>query len=169
MKTRRFTAIIALAAIMAAGFAPVANAVTKPTTAQKLQLQYLVEEEKLARDVYLFLAESVTSTKFANIARSEQTHMDLIGVVLKTYRYFNPTLTRAPGVFRDKTLQALYTALTAKGSADVWAAYQVGIEIENLDISDLKNMLDDPMPADMKLALERLLNGSINHLSAFSR
>ncbi len=169
MKTRRFTAIIALAAIMAAGFAPVANAVTKPTTAQKLQLQYLVEEEKLARDVYLFLAESVTSTKFANIVRSEQTHMDLIGVVLKTYRYFNPTLTRAPGVFRDKTLQALYTALTAKGSADVWAAYQVGIEIENLDISDLKNMLDDPMPADMKLALERLLNGSINHLSAFSR
>jgi hypothetical protein len=75
----------------------------------------------------------------------------------------------ALGVFRDKTLQALYTALTAKGSADVWAAYQVGIEIENLDISDLKNMLDDPMPADMKLALERLRNGSINHLSAFSR
>ena len=169
MKTRRFTAIIALAAIMAAGLAPVANAATKPTTAQKLQLQYLVEEEKLARDVYLFLAENVTSTKFANIARSEQTHMDLIGVVLKTYRFFNPTLTRAPGLFRDKTLQALYTALTAKGSADVWAAYQVGIEIENLDISDLKNILDDPMPADMKFALERLLNGSINHLSAFSR
>ena len=158
-----------MAIIGAVGLAPMANAATRPTTAQKLQLQYLVEEEKLARDVYLYFATNVTSNKFANIARSEQTHMDLIGTVLKTYKYFNPTLTRAPGVFRDKTLQSLYTALTAKGSTDIWAAYQVGVEIETLDIGDLKNILDDAMPADMKYAVERLLNGSINHLAAFSR
>ena len=166
---RKLTAIVAMAIIGAVGLAPMANAATRPTTAQKLQLQYLVEEEKLARDVYLYFATNVTSYKFANIARSEQTHMDLIGAVLKTYNYFNPTLTRAQGVFRDKTLQSLQTALTAKGSTDIWAAYQVGVEIENLDIGDLQNMLDDAMPADMKYALERLLNGSINHLAAFSR
>jgi hypothetical protein len=169
MKSQRFIAAVALVVIASFGMAPMANAATRPTTAQKLQLQYLVEEEKLARDVYLYLAANVTSTKFANIARSEQTHMDLIAGVLKTYNYFNPTTTRAPGVFRDKTLQSLYTALTAKGATDVWAAYQVGIEIENLDISDLHNMLEDSMPADMKYALDRLLNGSINHLAAFSR
>jgi hypothetical protein len=169
MRSQRFIAAVALVVIATFGMAPMANAATRPTLAQKLQLQYLVEEEKLARDVYLFLAANVTSTKFANIARAEQTHMDLIAGVLKTYNYFNPTITRAPGVFRDKTLQSLYTALTAKGSTDVWAAYQVGIDIENLDISDIQNMLDDAMPADMKYALDRLLNGSINHLAAFSR
>jgi hypothetical protein len=95
--------------------------------------------------------------------------MDLISGLLKTYNYFNPTLTRAQGVFRNTTLQALYTSLTTKGSADVWAAYQVGVDIENLDIADIQNMLDDSMPADMKYALDRLLNGSINHLAAFSR
>ncbi|CAN2189100.1 Domain of unknown function DUF2202 [Candidatus Nanopelagicaceae bacterium] len=169
MRSKNLKAAVALALIAAVGMAPMANAATRPTTAQKLQLQYLVEEEKLARDVYLYLSANVSSYKFANIARSEQTHMDLISAVLKTYNYFNPTTTRAPGVFRDKTLQALYTSLIAKGSTDVWAAYQVGVDIENLDISDLKNMMDDPMPADVQYALDRLLNGSINHLAAFSR
>ena len=160
---------VALAVIAAVGFTPLANAAVKPTTAQKLQLQYLVEEEKLARDVYLYLAANVTSSKFANIARAEQTHMDQVAIVLKSYNYFNPTTTRAAGVFRDTTLQSLYKSLTAKGSTDIWAAYQVGVEIENLDISDLQNDMSSPMPADMKLMMDRLLAGSFNHLAAFSR
>jgi hypothetical protein len=171
MRSKRFIAAVALVVIATFGLAPMANAAipTRPTTAQKAQLQYIVEEEKLARDVYLYLAENVTSTKFANIARSEQTHMDLISGVLKTYKYWNPTLVRKPGVFYNKTLQALYTALIAKGSTDVAAAFQVGRDIENLDIKDLQVMLKATMPADMKYALDRLLNGSINHLAAFSR
>jgi hypothetical protein len=169
MRAKKFTAAIVLAAIAAIGFAPLANAATRPTTAQKLQLQYLIEEEKLARDVYLYLAENVTTLKFANIAKSEQTHMDQIAVILKTYNYFNPTLTRAPGVFRDKSLQALYNELIEQGSTDVAAAMQVGRDIENLDIKDIQVMLKSTMPADMKLALNNLLRGSINHLAAFSR
>ncbi|MCF8555535.1 MAG: DUF2202 domain-containing protein [Candidatus Planktophila sp.] len=169
MRAKKFTAAMVLAVIAAVGFAPLANAATRPTTAQKLQLQYLIEEEKLARDVYLYLAENVTTMKFANIAKSEQTHMDQIAVILKTYNYFNPTTTRAPGVFRDKTLQALYNTLIAQGSTDVAAAMQVGRDIENLDIKDLQVMLKSTMPADMKLALNNLLRGSINHLAAFSR
>jgi hypothetical protein len=111
----------------------------------------------------------VTTAKFANIAKSEQTHMDQIAVILKTYNYFNPTLTRAPGVFRDKSLQALYNELIEQGSTDVAAAMQVGRDIENLDIKDIQVMLKSTMPADMKLALNNLLRGSINHLAAFSR
>ena len=169
MRAKRFTAAIVLAAIAAVGFAPLANAAARPTTAQKLQLQYLIEEEKLARDVYLYLAENVTSSKFANIAKSEQTHMDQIAALLKKYHYFNPTLTRAEGVFRDKSLQALYNQLIEQGSANVAAAFQVGRDIENLDIKDLQEMLKATMPADMKLALNNLLKGSYNHLAAFSR
>ena len=169
MRAKKFIATVVLAAIAVVGFAPLANAATRPTTAQKIQLQYLIEEEKLARDVYLYLAENVTSSKFANIAKSEQTHMDQIAALLKTYNYFNPTTTRAPGVFRDKSLQALYNTLIAQGSVDEAAAMQVGRDIENLDIKDLQVMLKATMPADMKLALNNLLKGSYNHLAAFNR
>ena len=103
---RSFKVAVAMAVIAAVGFAPMANAATRPTTSQKLQLQYLVEEEKLARDVYMYFAANVTTQKFSNILKSEQMHMDAIATVLKTYNYFNPTLTRAPGVFRDATCSA---------------------------------------------------------------
>ena len=165
----------AIAAVMAAGLiagiapAEAATAPTRPTTAQKLQLQYLVEEEKLARDVYTYLAANVTSQKFSNIARSEQTHMDNISALLKKYNYFNPTLNRAAGVYRDQELQALYNDLIAQGSSGLAEAFAVGVAIEELDISDLKEMMIKPAPADVKLAWDLLLRGSLNHLAAFSR
>ena len=141
----------------------------RPTAAQKAQLQYLVEEEKLARDVYAYLAANVVSQKFSNIVKSEQTHLDNISALLKKYNFFNPTTTRAPGVFRDAELQDLYNKLIAQGSVSVAAAYQVGVAIEELDISDLQKMMANPAPADVKLAWDQLLKGSQNHLAAFSR
>jgi hypothetical protein len=161
--------LVVLALIAGIGLAPSANAATRPTTAQKLQLQYIVEEEKLARDVYAYLAGYNFSPVFSNITKSEQTHMNQIAVVLKTYNLFNPTLTRAPGVFRDAKLQALYNNLIAKGSVDYLSAISVGVAIEELDISDLAKMLKSSMPADMKLALDNLMRGSVNHLAAFKR
>lgn len=172
LRKKYISAAIVSTLFGALSFAPVASAATssRPTTAQKLQLQYLIEEEKLARDVYTFLADNVTSQKFANIAKSEQTHMDNVAAVLKTYNFFNPTLTRAAGVFRDKELQGLYTKLTTQGSEGVLEAFEVGTTIEKLDISDLEKLLKGTsMPADMRAMLELLLKGSKNHLAAFQR
>ena len=168
---RKSAIAVVMAAGLLAGVAPAeaATAPTRPTAAQKLQVQYLVEEEKLARDVYAYLAANVTSQKFSNITKSEQTHMDNISALLKKYNFFNPTTTRAPGVFRDTELQKLYNDLIAQGSVSVAAAMQVGIAIEELDIADLKKMMVSPAPADVKLAYDLLLKGSYNHLAAFSR
>ena len=156
---------------LVAGMAPsmAVTAPVRPTAAQKLQLRYLVEEEKLARDVYTYLAANVTSQKFSNILKSEQTHMDNISALLKKYNYFNPTTTRAPGVFKDTELQSLYNKLIAQGSVSVAAAMQVGVAIEELDIADLQKMMVNPAPADVKYAWDLLLKGSQNHLAAFNR
>ena len=168
---RKSAIAVVIAAGLIAGVAPAeaATAPTRPTAAQKLQLQYLVEEEKLARDVYAYLAANVTSQKFSNIVKSEQTHMDNISALLRKYNYFNPTTTRAAGVFRYRELQALYNQLTAEGSVSVAAAFAVGVKIEELDISDLQKMMVAPAPADMAAAMALLLKGSQNHLAAFSR
>ncbi len=142
---------------------------TRPTLAQKAQLQYLVEEEKLARDVYNYFAANVTSQKFSNIARSEQTHMDNIAALLKSYNFYNPTTNRAPGVFRNTELQKLYNSLIEEGSASVAAAFGVGVKIEEMDISDLKKMETSAAPAAMQSAIALLIKGSQNHLAAFTR
>ena len=171
MKRIQKTVAIALIATLnlALFSATAGNAAVKLTTEQKKQLQYIVEEEKLARDVYNYLATNVTTQKFSNIVKSEQTHMDQVSALLKSYKVWNPTLNRKAGVFWNQELQALYNELIAQGSADALAAFVVGKLVEVTDIEDIEVMLEKAWPADIKLVLENLLKGSQNHLAAFSR
>lgn len=146
-----------------------ANGEIQISSKQKAQLKYLIEEEKLARDVYSYLAREVTSQKFSNITKSEQTHMDLMSNILKQYGIKNPTKGMAEGEFKNSELQDLYKKLIKDGATDILSAYNVGVQIEELDIADLKNMLKTKWPTDVKSVLDRLLSGSQNHLVAFSR
>lgn len=147
-----------------------ANAATPyASSALKVQLQYIVEEEKLARDVYTALAASAVNPRFANISRAEQIHMNEASSILKTYGIWNPTINRAPGVFYNKTLANLYTSLVAQGSKSLADAYAVGVTVEQTDISDLAAMAKNATQADVKYLLSSLKAGSTNHLAAFKR
>jgi hypothetical protein len=82
----RYISAIAVAALVGVTTLPLATAATPTVSATvKAQLIYLIQEEKLARDVYAALAKSTGINKFANITKSEQSHMDQLKVILKTY------------------------------------------------------------------------------------
>jgi hypothetical protein len=169
-KNKKISIAIATALFAGLALAPSASAATPTylTTTQKAQLKYLIEEEKLARDVYTYLAGKVTTRKFSNIARSEQTHMNYLATLLTKYKLTNPTTGKAAGVFVNKDIQALYNTLTVEGSAGLLQAFGVGVKIEEVDIASLKQLLAKAMPADVKAALELLLAASYNHLEAFT-
>ena len=135
----------------------------------KAQLLYLVEEEKLARDVYAALDAVSVSPKFKNISGSEQTHMDAVAVLLKTYGIKNPTIGKAAGEFTDKSLTALYKTLVAKGKLSELDAISVGILIEEKDLADLAKLSKTVKKTDIKTAIAFLKKGSENHLAAFQR
>jgi hypothetical protein len=170
LSRKKVSTLLAAALFGALALAPVASAVTPTTltTTQKAQLKYLVEEEKLARDVYTYLSAQVTTRKFSNIARSEQTHMNYMSTLITKYKLSNPTTGKAPGVFVNKDIQGLYNALTAEGGVGLIEAYGVGVKVETHDIATLNKVLANPMPDDVKIALELLLAASYNHLEAFS-
>lgn len=135
----------------------------------KAQLLYLVEEEKLARDVYAALDAVSISPKFKNISQSEQTHMDYISALLVTYGIKNPTIGKKPGVFVDKSLSALYKTLVVKGKKSSIDALEVGILIEKKDLADLATLTKAVTQTDIKTAISFLKKGSENHLAAFQR
>jgi hypothetical protein len=58
--------------------------------------------------------------------------------------------------------------LIAEGAVGVLEAYGVGVKVEEVDIASLEELLVNPMPVDVKAALELLLAASNNHLEAFS-
>ena len=147
---------------------PSADAATLSAN-QKSQLQYLIEEEKLARDVYNYLGTKVTTQKFSNIARSEQMHMDQIQTLLNAYNVADPTVGKAAGQFKNKDLAALYKKLIKQGSTSTTSAFGAGVTIEKMDIADLVKIRKIFTQQDVLSAIDLLARGSQNHLRAFTR
>ncbi|MFD2525242.1 DUF2202 domain-containing protein [Flavihumibacter stibioxidans] len=137
------------------------------STVEKSSLQFMREEEKLARDVYRYLYELHGNLIFSNIATSEQSHMDAIKQLLVKYNITDPVATDVPGIFVNQDLQALYNKLILDGSKSVVAALTVGATIEDLDLYDLENELDKVASADIILVYNSLIKGSRNHLRSF--
>lgn len=130
-------------------------------------LAFMREEEKLARDVYLTLDQTWDSQIFANIARSEQRHMDAVKTLLDRYGIADPAAGNDIGQFTDPDLQTLYADLTAQGQQSLADALRVGALIEEVDIADLIEELEAVEHNDIRRVYEQLLQGSENHLRAF--
>jgi hypothetical protein len=133
-------------------------------------LIFLWEEEKLARDVYLFLYDAWDQWIFENIAASEQQHMDAVKMLLDKYDLYDlddPAEGQLEGGFTNQVLQDLYNDLTAQGSEFPLQALIVGATIEDLDIFDLQTLLAETVTSDdIRRVCENLMKGSRNHLRA---
>lgn len=130
-------------------------------------LLFMREEERLARDVYLVMDDLYQALPFANIARSEQKHMDTVKKMLDKYRLDDPSNPAEIGIFANPELQSLYTTLIDQGDDSLIAALQVGALIEEVDIEDLENAIAATDNLDLQRMYANLLRGSRNHLRAF--
>jgi hypothetical protein len=138
------------------------------TDTQKTSLTFMIEEEKLARDVYLYLYNLWGSNIFSNIAEAEQRHMNAIKALLDKYSLNIPSTLDKSGEFENSELQDLYNTLIEKGKLSLIDALEVGVLIEETDISDLEAILNNGVPSDFEITYKALVNGSYNHLNAFN-
>ena len=133
------------------------------------EIQFLHEEEKLARDVYLTLFEQWSIQAFSNIAQSEQSHMDSMLAMIEEFDLEDPVVDDSVGAFTDPSLRQAYEDLIAKGSTSALDALLVGGYIEELDIRDLREAMAETDQSVLHDTYDRLLNASYNHLRAFVR
>ena len=132
-------------------------------------LNFMREEEKLARDVYTGLARKWKVNIFTNIAASEQTHMDAVLQLLNKYGLPDPVVSDGEGVFANEALRTLYLQLMERGSVSLSAAYQTGAYIEELDINDLNAASEYIDNEDILYVYGNLTKGSRNHMRSFYR
>ncbi|HNU14256.1 MAG TPA: DUF2202 domain-containing protein [Chitinophagaceae bacterium] len=136
-------------------------------TDERTTLSFMREEEKLARDVYIFLYNKWALTIFNNISSSEQSHMNAVVQLLSKYNLPDPVGSNGYGIFSNPVLQNLYTQLTTQGSVSLPDALKVGATIEDLDIYDLTIALTKVDNQDITLVYNNLVKGSRNHLRSF--
>lgn len=137
------------------------------TEVENQDLLFIREEEKLARDVYLYAYDKYQHQVFYNISQSEQTHMDRVLTLLNTYGLEDPVILER-GSFFNPVLQQLYVELTAKVDISLIEALNVGATIEDLDINDLETFEANTTQLDILNVYSNLKCGSRNHMRSFN-
>lgn len=131
-------------------------------------LLYMIEEEKLARDLYDAFFEQNGNLVFDRISNSEQRHLDSLLQVAEQAGIDISALSTTAGLFANTELQSLYDSLLATGDDSLEAALQAAIAVEQADIADLASYGADPELGILGIVYARLEQASEHHLAAFS-
>ena len=130
-------------------------------------LLFLREEEKLARDVYLYSYDLYGLQIFKNISNSEEQHMNSVLQLLNNYNLEDPALD-VRGNFTNPELQSIYNSLIEKSNISLLEALKVGNTIEDLDINDIDENEKRTSKIDLLNVYALLKCGSRNHLRNFN-
>ena len=140
------------------------------TPAEKNALNYMYQEEKLAKDVYYKLGEMYPNLRvFHNIYRAEIMHESSVANVMKHYGLTLPVRSDEVGVFKNEELQKFYDELIAKGKKSSKDAIEAAIMVEVTDVEDLDKYLKQATSPEIVALFKFLKAGSYNHYNAFNR
>ena len=145
---------------------------TRLTKEQKDMLFFIYQEEKVARDVYIYLGELYPDeSTFASIQLSEQRHMDAAQNLCINYGIDISMIDESEGAcgeFHVDYLQELYETCINLGETELVEALKVGKLIEETDIGTLTESIESmDMPDDIIKTYEILREGSYNHLESY--
>jgi hypothetical protein len=130
-------------------------------------LLFMMDEEKMARDVYTWFSTKYNLPVFKNISKSEGIHMKAVGNLIAGFK-LTYTGSDVSGEFVNADIKKLYKNLTEAGSVSLEEALKAGALIEETDILDLEEEIMKTANPSVKLVFGNLLKGSENHLRAFT-
>ena len=167
MKTKFFIVTAIVMALFAFSCSDDENNVNSEILSQEEKdgLLFMLEEEKLARDTYVYLYNLWGINQFNNIKNSEQSHMDAIVTILEQNNIDYTILPQ--GQFLNENLQSIYDQFVINGQISSSNALQIGATIEDLDIVDLEDYINETTNSVVISTYENLQCGSRNHLRSF--
>lgn len=168
MKKIVFVAFVTAIMLSNSSYVSYDKALVPLSQAEIKDLKFLREEEKLARDVYLYSYDKYQLMIFDNISQSEQRHMNSVLNLLNKYRIPDSASTEI-GVFNNPDLQKLYNSLTKQADISSVEALKAGATIEDLDINDIDDFTANTTKPDLLNVYGNLNCGSKNHIRTFTR
>jgi len=136
---------------------------------EKHELLFLLEEEKLARDVYEYNYSKYNQSIFNNISSSEAKHMNEVASLLTSFNIsYDYIDLNKRGEFINTELQELYDQLVGLSDTSYVMGLTVGATIEYLDIKDLADLKNVTTNSSILDVADKLQCGSRNHMRSFT-
>ena len=134
---------------------------------EKEGLIYIVEEEKLVRDLNGFFYDKWNLEIFVNTKKAARDNMNNVLSLISKYGIENPVRNDKVGNFMNPHLQDLYRKLVQDGSDSVEDALKADAFMEELDIADLEMYLHFTTNPDVEKVYTNLADNAKNHLRSF--
>ena len=131
----------------------------------------MLEDEKLARDVYLAMDGKWNSTICSHISNSEQRHFDEMKSLAKQFSLTipSPISNEERGKFQDEKLQQAYDEMVEIGNMSLENALRIGVNVEELDIQDLTEAMEQTKYEDILRVYAQLKQASEKYLQSFTK
>lgn len=129
----------------------------------KDSLFLIVEQKKLAHDVFITLSEHWQKRHLKLLVRVESLHLRAIKRRLKNHD-LNSILGNSTGIFNSSKLQKLYWELVNRGQNSVLDAFHVSAFLKEMDIVNLQSVIDASKNTRITNFSQRLMNNSKKHL-----
>lgn len=151
------------------------NTTTTPRSTLTPQLansiQFMYNEERLAKDVYLDIYKRQPVKQLTKIAQqAEVKHIAAVNQLASKYGL--NTGSYPNGKYPEQELQSLYNKLYSKGIRSQKDALEVGCMVEVVDIDDLNKYIGQAQASnaqDVLSVFNYLRKGSYNHYWAFDK
>jgi len=134
---------------------------------EKEGLIYIVEEEKLVRDLNGFFYDKWNLEIFVNTKKAARDNMNNVLSLISKYGIENPVRNDKVGNFMNPHLQDLYRKLVQDGSDSVEDALKADAFMEELDVADLEMYLHFTTNPDVEKVYTNLAGNAKNHLRSF--
>lgn len=131
------------------------------------QVVWMYDQEKLARDLNLKFSQRWGERIFANIAESEQRHMDELAVMIVHYDLSALIETDEIGVFGDDRHSEAFSELSSRGEQSLLEALRATAYLEEWDIKELNGDIESIAEQPLLDTFSRVLAGASNHLRVF--
>lgn len=140
---------------------------TSPLSAAQQQgMAFILEEERMAKDLYLEFYKTTRLPVFLDVAGSEEIHIASILTLMERRGLTGPA--EAPGVYADEALQEMYEDLLA-GADGPEAALRAAAHVEEASVHDLSMEIEGTIEPDLISVYGGLMVGSQKHLRTFVR
>ncbi|MBK9488308.1 MAG: DUF2202 domain-containing protein [Haliscomenobacter sp.] len=164
--------ILALSILVSAAFALHSQSlIGSQLKSKEAIILYLIEQEKVAHDLYRVLDTMWVTDVFNRVSNEELQHMAKLSAVACEFMIDVPAhFNEYPeGQFVDGKLRRLYTDLLVAANFSLEEAYRACANLEERKILDLKAALREPNFEIETLTYKALLIGAEDNLKLFIR
>jgi len=108
---------------------------------EQSDLQFMVEKEKLLKNVYQEMYDTYETHLFKTIIDCKEKHITLLSARLAKYGAENPAAYLGDGLFSNSSIQQIYDSFIAEGQIDLTNSIMYLKDMEENHIVDIENTL----------------------------